>query len=942
MPIFLCLLMILPGICRAQNFGGNPANIHWKQINGPGLRIIFPAGLDSQAKRIYAVSLAADSAGKYPLGALARKWNIVLQNQSSVSNAYVRMAPRMSEFYMMPEPNNFSTGSLRWDDNLAIHEQRHIHQFRNFNHGLSKVFSFFLWQEGQLLANGITIPDYFFEGDATWQETWMSPQGRGRMPAFYNGIKALWEADKNYAWMKLRSGSLKDFTPNHYETGYMLVAYGYEKYGADFWQKVTADAVRFKGLFYAINHAIERYSGETYPQFRKNALAYFKAKTLAAANETTGGHENSAALNYITPAQKNIVSSYKFPALAGADSIIVSKSSYRQLNAFYLLTGGQEKQIRIKDISNDDYFSYRSGLIAYIAYSIDAYRANRSYSQVKLLNIHNNKQRTLTRRGRYFSPDISPGGTEVIAVKQEENGSNYLQRLNAENGKIIAALPNPENYVFTQIKYINDHSVVAAVRHPNGKMALLKLDLPSASSTLLTPFTYNLPGYPSVKNDTIIYTMMHRSQDAVADMIFASIVSSGKTFRLTNNEIGLYGAVLQNDGSLLASRFTADGYRLLRIPQEDLLWEETNFAAAGIAFADSSNIHLLQQVNLNNTPPATKYSKAQGLINLHSARPYLSQDEFGYSIYSDNVLSSFSSSLAYVYNRNERSSSISWNAVYAGAFPYFTGTAEYIFNRNIDTSLTSGISFNSAAVSAGIYLPLQIVQGRSYKQIIAAINYNIDQVPYIGIGKNVLGNNAFKYLHGYLQLSNQSQRAKQHINPRWAQSLLLRYRKGLNYFETGKFLASGTLHLPGIGINHSLVINAALQQKDTLPDLFSSNFPFARGYRDLDTRSMYKIGATYHFPLLYPDLGFGNIVFVQRIRAAAFYDHNISRARINGRLSNIKNRSTGAEIYFDGKIWNALDGSIGLRYSHLLDTDLRNSAANGLWEIVLPLNIVPD
>jgi hypothetical protein len=181
----------------AQNFGGNPASIKWKQVNTDRARVIFPTGLDSQANRIANVmKLLGDSTAR-TIGGKQKKWNIVLQNQTTISNAYVRLAPVISEFYMIPPQNNFSTGSLRLDDNLTIHENRHMQQFSNFNKGFTKVFSFFLGQEGQLLANGITVPDYFFEGDAVWQETLVSEQGRGRMPSFYNEFRSLWLGKKN-------------------------------------------------------------------------------------------------------------------------------------------------------------------------------------------------------------------------------------------------------------------------------------------------------------------------------------------------------------------------------------------------------------------------------------------------------------------------------------------------------------------------------------------------------------------------------------------------------------------------------------------------------------------------------------------------------------------------------------------------------------------------
>ncbi|HSN61293.1 MAG TPA: hypothetical protein VLR49_10180, partial [Ferruginibacter sp.] len=59
-------------------------------------------------------------------------------------------------------------------------------------------------------------------------------------------------------------------------------------------------------------------------------------------------------------------------------------------------------------------------------------------------------------------------------------------------------------------------------------------------------------------------------------------------------------------------------------------------------------------------------------------------------------------------------------------------------------------------------------------------------------------------------------------------------------------------------------------------------------------------------------------------------------------LTDIINRSAGGEIYFDGKIWNALAAGIGIRYSHLLDTDLLNPGVKGRWEIILPFNLIPN
>src|SRR5678816_3069728 len=128
----------------------------------------------------------------------------------------------------------------------------------------SKAFYIAFGQEGQALANSLSIPDWFFEGDAVYQETLLSDQGRGRLPFFFNDYRSLWASKKNYSWMKLRNGSLRDFVPDHYRLGFMMVAYGREKFGDTIWKQITHDAARYRGLFYPFQRAVKRYTGKSY------------------------------------------------------------------------------------------------------------------------------------------------------------------------------------------------------------------------------------------------------------------------------------------------------------------------------------------------------------------------------------------------------------------------------------------------------------------------------------------------------------------------------------------------------------------------------------------------------------------------------------------------------------------------------------------------------
>jgi hypothetical protein len=259
---FLFLFLFFYSVSYAQQFGGNPPSIKWKQVNSPAARIIFPQQMDSSAERISNIISYLSKTTQNTIGTKQRKINLVLQNQTTISNAYVSLGPFRSEFFLTPLQNSFELGSLPWNDQLAIHEFRHVQQYNNFNVGLSHLLRILFGEEGQALANNAAIPNWFFEGDAVFNETNVSMQGRGRLPFFYKDYRSLWLADKKYSWMKLRNGSYKDFIPDHYALGYLLVAYGREKYGDDFWKNVTHDAAAFKGLFYPFQKAIKKYSGK--------------------------------------------------------------------------------------------------------------------------------------------------------------------------------------------------------------------------------------------------------------------------------------------------------------------------------------------------------------------------------------------------------------------------------------------------------------------------------------------------------------------------------------------------------------------------------------------------------------------------------------------------------------------------------------------------------
>jgi hypothetical protein len=237
-----------------------------------------------------------------------------------------------------------------------------------------------------------------------------------------------------------------------------------------------------------------------------------------------------------------------------------------------------------------------------------------------------------------------------------------------------------------------------------------------------------------------------------------------------------------------------------------------------------------------------------------------------------------------------------------------------------------------------VQLPLNLTGGKQYRYLTLSSTLNYNNVRWQGIGQKLLRNQDFTYLRTRLVYTGQIQKARQHIYPRFAQALIADYRTMVDDHKAWQMLLSGSLYLPGLSTNHSLVLTAAWQGRDTARQYsFSNSFPFSRGYDAVNYPRMWRLGANYHFPIVYPDLGFGQLLYFLRIRGNAFYDYTVGKSLRTGLTRNFN--STGGELFFDTRVWNQLPVTFGIRYSRLLDSELVGTTQPNRWEFILPVNL---
>lgn len=921
----LWVLVCFQTALHAQEFGGNRFSTRWQQINTDTVRVIFPKGLDSAATRVGSLVHGLAGARQLSLGGRLKKIDIVLQNSSVVSNGYVGLAPYRSEFYLTPSPDNFEMGSLDWLDKLTLHEYRHVQQYNNFYHGASKALRYLAGEEGYALATNAAIPNWFFEGDAVFQETVLSRQGRGRIPSFLKAYPALWAADKKYSWMKLRNGSLKDYTPNHYDLGYLLVNYGAGKYGKDFWGNVVRSASAFTGGFYPMQKAVKRYTGISYKTFIKNAFDFYKQV-----------YDEELALK-AAPKPDKKYTSYFNPYMLAPDSLLYLKTSYSKRPAFVVRDAVGEHVIRLRDISLEEEFGYRNGKIVYTAYRTHPRWRGLSFSVINILDINTRRQKTLGRQTRYFTPDLSPSGKYVVANEVEQNGGSRLAVLDAHNGGRIAQLKYDEITYFVNPKFANDSTVVAVLRNKEGANFMGQIAVDNGSLQPLTPATFNTMGGVFVSGDSIFFTASH----GLRDDIFCMDIKTHQLFKLKTADLTSYYPNSSN-GTITWSSFTAGGYRLRQKVLHEATWEAVQagsvFGARSgvVAEKDTAAENFLTGVP-NRDFTISTYKKLSHPFNFHSWRPFYENPLYSFTLYGNNVLNTVTTNLEYVFNENEKSHALGGSIVYGGLFPYITAGATFTFNRQ-DSVLQKLRAWNQWDSYAGLSIPLNWVSGRTAKALTFGANYVYRAEINKGLFKDTVSRQ-YGYLYHYLSWGQQVQKARQDIFPKFGYNLQSQYRYTTSFYSAWQWLNKVNLYLPGAFAANHLVLTAAWQRAGTGHRVFANNFPYSRGYLAVYANRLVSATANYHFPIAYPDWGFGNLLYVQRVRGNVFYDYTKIHSTPTKIIRELQ--SAGAEVFLDTKWWNSFPVTIGMRAGYFVRNPLPQQKNKFFLEWVLPVSLIP-
>lgn len=953
----------IPMLCgwqvgHAQYFGGNAPSTQWQQINTDTVRVIFPKGLETQAREVVNTVHYLSSHNRTSIGDKMLKIDIVLQNQSVESNGFVALSPLRSVFQLTPPADNFSLGSVDWVHTLSIHEYRHALQHMNFRSGIGKTFYRLFGENGQALVTSLLIPDWFWEGDAVFMETALTPQGRGRLPSFLEPFKGLDYAGRHYRYAKIRNGSYRDMVPGYYPLGYMMAAYGRDTLGVHFWENVTQQALLNDQQIDSVN---EKNSQRPYHLFRYgfypmsatlNYLTGTKIKGFyARALADFSNHwEKELADRVYTPVTivkantMRTVLHYRYPKPMDDGSVLAMKYGYAQNPEIVRISpSGQEHRVVSIGPDPEHYFSYGGGRLVWAEQRPDARWGWRGYSVIRSYDLQRRHTTTLSHKSRYFSPSLSADGKQVVVVDVSDQARYHLVILDAQSGHVLDSLPNPEGLSYTYPVFSRDgRAILTAVRLPSGKMAIYRQSLEGGHPIQLTQL-FGGPLGPPLEDSAFVFFPAAFSDNI---QLYGWRKEDGHLFQIAVRPLGNYSLSLDTARNVfLLDEFSITGYRLEKLPYDPAQWKPVvadtlhsveNNGIVSAFKAEGGNI--LSRIP-NHPYPAHRYHRGIHLFHVHSWSLLPNYPDVGLYLQSQDILNTLQVSAGGGYNFNEHTPYAGFNAAYGGWFPILQAGYRQSFNRSDYMTNNELVHWSESDGYVGLYVQLDFSRNLYERTLTTGITLHRNALDFRTTASGKLPTRRVTYLEASLALANGRSRPIQALYPRFAQTLKLDLLHTLGKVRAHQYTAEVELFFPSLFRNHSIYFTGAFSEKDGRKQYkFTDNFSYASGYGTVPYRRIYTASANYQFPLAYPDWGL-TWAYLLRLRMQVFFNYSHAWLQSGITPPQATFRSLGAAIYLDSRLFSSLPMPIGIRYSYLLDPDFTHPDRKSLLQLVVPLTL---
>ena len=894
-----CPLLLTAQLLDSQQ---NPSDIHWQSIRTPHYKVIFPRAIQADAQRVAHMMEQIHESLRLTLpGHATRRWPIVLDNRSVVSNGYVRLAPRKSEWFSKPSQSGM-LGTGEWYRLLAVHEGRHMAQFDGLNHGFTKFAGWLFGQYGQAAMMFLTTPFWFLEGDAVAVETAWTQSGRGRIPGFDLDMRAASLAGWKYRYYQAFLGSYRHNIPDWYRLGYFMVSHVRREYGAEVWPRVLKRSARFSFWPFTFSRSLKKTVGRNTRQLYRDTVADL---------DTLWQQQQAAVpvmvVKKIAIEPPEVWTQYHYPQPLSDGSILVRKSGLADVNQLVRLwPDGREEPLR--DFRPNGRFSTAANKVIWTQTRPDSRWGLQSFSDIARYDMDSGEFRYLTEKGKYFSAALSPDGSRIATVEFDASRQCRLVLLDAQSGDVLRRYRNPDNDFLQDPAWSPDGERIVLTRQKYSGKSLTVIGVDSAEKVDLFGPTDEDIRWPQFYRNYILYNSPLTGNDA----IWAIDMTSLKRFLLVSRPLGAYYPLPIPDQDILyLSDYESMGLRVARTELEPDAWIPASTV-------ESRPLDYFAPIVTQEAPPdwetfeenafddyaVTDYHPDRQDWQLHSwwIKPELPILSAGFTV--NNLTNTIAWEASSDYRVNEKTRAYHLDLSYAGLDPIFdlsirTGerAAQYFDVTEADKvwdrwhensiSLTSRVVRNRIWDTYSGFHSFEI--GAGYTQLQGKTHDSIGD----------LRNGTMLPLSLRFRWMRYRQGAYRDLYPKDGQVVDLYGDMAIPGYENeGRHLAlRGIQYFPGLGRHHNLGAEIAGEWHASAGYnyRFASALPFVKGYEYFDFERMLRVGLFYAFPIAYPDWALGPFLYAKRLRAEVFYNH----AALRVDSQNLPLRAVGLDLNLD-------------------------------------------
>ena len=941
----LLLFALLCAVCGAERAAaqyytwGSDAPMKWSTIRTPDVRMIYPDTVSAVARRtlFYIRTVQPDISYGFRHGPM--RIPFVMHPENFQSNGLVMYLPKRVEFLTSPAIEGYS---MPWYKQLVAHEYRHAVQYNNLDRGVIRALSYVLGQQGSTIGL-LCMPIWAMEGDAVMSETMMSSFGRGLQPSFSMAYRAMGSVGRDRCnidrWF---CGSYRDYIPDHYELGYQICSYAYERYGENVWDKVAWYGSRNPyalattrvalGTFYKTN--VQKLFRETFDELER----YWAS--LPATEDSAATLTELPEKNYTT---------YQWPLPLGDTAVLALKTDLDRVSRFVRIdrrTGEERRICYTGQVSTRP--SLNGGRVWWTEYRRSKLFEQRVNSQLCYMDLADGIPRSVAGRRRALFPVETPGELGWVEYNPDgrytvvvQRGTDSVRRLATPDRAEVHGLAWDDLTVAWYVLVTDDSGmwigrIDSEGVHPITEGAYITLsNLRAADGKLY------YGSIASGRDEAHCYDLMARREYRISTSAYGSFspAPAGGEVLLTTYDRRGYRVTEQaadiSDSLLIPVTPSRLPVNLVNPPRKR--WDVVNLDTVRFTTSDS-----VAQCGDFRTK---RYRKVPNLVNVHSwmpvaFNPFAAVDEHvidlnvGFTLMSQNLLSNTEAYASYGWNRHE-GSLVNLGVRYFGLGVRFDLDASYGGNQLFyslsayDPETGNPVyqkrpapdKYYSVGLSAT--LPLYFQQGYHTRQLSVSTGWNysngmvanLDKIEW-GVNGGISNIQRIGFREGLHKLSfgvgfsDQVRMSHRDIAPRWGYTLSTNYTfNPANSHFSDLISFYGQAYLPGFVLHNSLKVAATYQTSlggykfpsGYAPLSYRSTRLIPRGFTSADivSNNYTAVSADYQLPVWCPEGGIGSVIYIKRIRLNAGGDYAQFRDIGRGGMAWRRIWSAGGDIVVD-------------------------------------------